>query len=594
MGKGDYMKLTDYIVEFLSQQGVNVVFGYQGGAITHLVDSIYKNDNLKFISTYHEQAAAFAAESYARVTGNIGVATATSGPGATNLITGIGSAFFDSIPCLYITGQVNTDEYKRSSDIRQEGFQETDIVNIVKPITKYAVMIKEAEEIKYYLEKAVYIAKSGRPGPVLLDIPMNIQRAEINTSILESFYNSDEYKKAEEQDIKIQDINKIIELVKSSKRPIILAGGGIRLSNAVNELKRLIEITGIPVVTTLMGIDCVDHNNICHVGFIGAYGNRYSNLALANTDLLIVLGSRLTSRQTSTMTDSFARDAKIVHIDIDKNELNTKVKEFLSIQSDLKVFINKLIESLVKDKYLFDFSWWREKIRKYKELYPSYPTQNEINKLDPNEFMQKLGEILNDNSIICLDIGQNEIWASQSLKIKKNQRLLNFGGMGPMGVALPAAIGAYIARPNSKIIAIAGDGGIQMNIQELQTVVREKMCIKIIIMNNKSLGMIRHFQEMYFESRYYGTIEGYSIPDFIKISEAYGIKSFKINAESQVGELEQKLNDENSYVIEIELNSPTYVIPKLAMGRPIEDQEPLIDRSEFQNNMIIDIYKKTK
>lgn len=585
------MKLTDYIVEFLREQGVNVVFGYQGGAITHLIDSVYKDSNIRMISTYHEQAAAFAAESYARVSGNIGIAIATSGPGATNLITGIGSAFFDSIPCLYITGQVNTFEYKRSDYIRQEGFQETDIVNIVKPITKYAVMIKESEKIRYYLEKAEYIAKSGRPGPVLIDIPMDIQRAEINEANLESFYDCDEYKNAEEYDVSIQDINAVIEMMRASKRPVILAGGGIRLSNATNELEKLIQITRIPVVTTLMGIDCVDHNNICHVGFAGSYGNRYSNLAVANSDLLIVLGSRLTTRQTSTMTDSFAREAKIVHIDIDNNELNIKVKECLSIQCDLKLFIHKLNENIVKSKYLFDYTWWREKISGNKELYPSYPTQKEINTLDPNEFMYKLGEVLNENSIICLDIGQNEIWAAQSLKTKKNQRLLNFGGMGPMGVALPAAIGAYSASPNSTIIAIAGDGGIQMNIQELQTVVREKMPIKMIIMNNRSLGMIRHFQEMYFQSKYYGTIEGYSTPDFIKISEAYGIETFKVSDERQFNELQEKLNNDRSYFIEIDLKNPTYVIPKLAMGRPIEDQEPLLNRNEFHNNMIIDIYQ---
>lgn len=585
------MKLSDYIVQFLKNNGVTIIFGYQGGAITHFVDSIYKEEGIKFISAYHEQGAAFAAEGYARVSGNIGVATATSGPGATNLVTGIGSAFFDSIPCLYITGQVNTFEYKTTCNVRQEGFQETDIVSIVKPITKYAIMVKQAERIRYYLEKSIYIAKSGRPGPVLIDIPMDIQRTEINPYNLESFYDSNEYKEEQKETIYAQNVDKLIEMIKASTRPIILIGGGIRIANASNELEELTEITGIPVVTTLMGIDAIDHYNKYHIGFIGAYGNRYSNFAVANSDLLIVLGSRLTSRQTSTMTNSFARNAKIVHVEIDETELNRKIKEDLSIRCDLKLFLGALNKRLVSQDIYLDYSWWREKIANYKKTYPSYPTQKHNNNLDPNEFMYKLSQILDDNSIICLDVGQNQIWASQSLKLRKNHRLLNSGGMGAMGFALPAAIGAYIARPSFKVIAIAGDGGIQMNIQELQTIVREKMPIKIIIINNKSLGMIRHFQEMYFEAKYCGTIQGYSTPDFIKISEAYGIKSFKISNESQISELKEKLNDDESYVIEVEFHNITYVIPKLAMGRPIEDQEPLLNRMEFENNMIISVYQ---
>ena len=585
------MKLSDYIVQFLKDNKVTAVFGYQGGAITHFVDSVYKAEGIRFISNYHEQASAFAAEGYARVSQNIGVCTATSGPGATNLITGIGSAFFDSIACLYITGQVNTYEYKRFPGIRQDGFQETDIVSIVKPITKYCTMVSDAQKIKYYLEKAFYLAKSGRPGPILLDLPMDIQRAEINPDELVGFYESMEYKKEIEQKVCVEDIKSLIDLIKESKRPVILAGGGIRLAKAESQLEKLIECTGIPVVSTLMGIDCVDHDNKCYVGYMGAYGVRYANLAVANSDLLIVLGSRLTSRQTSSITNSFARKAKIVHIDIDKNELNIKKKEDLSIECDLQLFLGSFNDAIKKCDYKFDFSNWIEKINSYKILFPSYRVEKNIDKIEPNQFINKLSQMLDKNSIICLDIGQNQIWASQSLKLKKNQRLLNAGGMGPMGFSLPAAIGAWAARPDCKIVVIAGDGGIQMNIQELQTIVREKIPIKIIVMNNKALGMIRHFQEMYFESNYYGTIEGYSAPNFMKISEAYGIKSLKISDESQVDELKVKLNDDESYFIEINLENITYVIPKLGMGRPIEDQEPLLSRKELKENMIIDIYK---
>mgnify|MGYP001603145215 FL=1 len=283
----------------------------------------------------------------------------------------------------------------------------------------------------------------------------------------------------------------------------MLFRSGIRLANASENIEKLIEITGIPVACTLMGIDCINHNHACYVGYMGSYGNRYSNLAVANCDLLIVLGSRLTSRQTSSITDSFAREAKIVHVDIDKNELNIKVKEVLSIKCDLNLFISELNNSLSKFDYKFDFTSWIDKINNYKTMYPSYEYHKDTNEIDPNEFMNKISEMLHPNSIICLDIGQNQIWASQSLKLKKSQRLLNAGGMGPMGFGLPAAIGAWYARSNYKVVTITGDGGIQMNIQELQTIAREKIPIKIIIMNNKALGMIRHFQEMYFESNYY-------------------------------------------------------------------------------------------
>jgi len=585
------MKLSDYVVQFLIDHEVSIIFGYQGGAITHLVDSIYKADKIKFMSNYHEQASAFAAEGYARVSGKIGVCTATSGPGATNLITGIASAYFDSIPCLYLTGQVNTYEYKRNNEIRQEGFQETDIVSIVTPITKYSIMITDAKKVKYCLEKAFYIAKTGRPGPVLLDLPMNIQRQEINPEELLGFYESEEFNREIKQQVNIQDISTLKELIEVSKRPLILVGGGIRLAAAEKELEKLIELIGIPVVSTLMGIDCVNHEHKCYVGYMGAYGNRYANLAAANCDLLLVLGSRLTSRQTSTMTESFARAAKIIHVDIDKNELNTKVKEYLSIECDLKLFMNALNESLVKTPCICTFDSWIDKINSYKIKYPSYPTQKKLGEIDPNEFMYEVGEMLNENSIICLDIGQNQIWASQSLKLKKNQRLLNAGGLGAMGFGLPAAIGAWYAKPNYKIVAITGDGGIQMNIQELQTISREKIPIKIIVMNNKALGMIRHFQEMYFNSNYYGTIEGYSAPDFVKISEAYGIKSIKIAAETQMDELKEKLENEESFFIEVDLKNITYVIPKLSMGRPIEDLEPLLTREELGKNMMIDMYK---
>ncbi|MGL6107479.1 thiamine pyrophosphate-binding protein [Romboutsia sp.] len=589
------MKVSDYIVKFIKEYNVDTIFGYQGGMITHLVDSIFKEDGINFVSLYHEQGAAFAAEGYSRVSGNIGVAIATSGPGATNLVTGIASCFFDSIACIFITGQVNTYELRRNDNIRQEGFQETDIIKIVQSITKYSVSIKNAEDIKYHLEKAFFLAKNERCGPVLLDIPMNIQRAEVNEDELKGFYYTDEHLEMEKYILNEVDLNNdiqnVINLIKESSRPIILSGGGIRIGRAIDELKLFSVVSNIPVVTTLMGLDSIDSEHENYVGYMGSYGNRYSNLAVANSDLLIVLGSRLTTRQTSTNVKSFAREAKIIHVDIDNNELNLKLKEDISIRCDVKVFLTKIINKLNIDDYKYDFSIWMDKIKNYKKQYPSYPTKIYKSEIDPNEIMHFIGDLCNKNTIFSLDIGQNQIWASQSIAIKKGQRVLNAGGMGPMGFSIPAAIGAWYSSKKSKIISIVGDGGFQMNIQELQTIIRDNIPIKIIIMNNQALGMIRHFQELYYDSKYYGTIEGYSTPDFIKVCTAYGIDSTKISSIDEIHKIKELLDDDKSHLIEITLSQITYSIPKLEMGRPIEDQSPLLDRDEFYKNMIVKAYK---
>lgn len=585
------MKLSNYVISFLKEEGVDTVFGYQGGAITHLVDSLDRVEGIEFFSMYHEQGAAFAAEGYARIKGDIGVAIATSGPGATNLLTGIGSAFFDSIPCLYLTGQVNTYEYKKSEEVRQAGFQETDIVSVVKPIVKFAKRVTDPERIRYTLEKAVFIARSGRPGPVLIDIPMDIQRAEINEKSLISYYEVEGSGKDGQNQVESQVIQEAIKDIigdlKVSKRPVALVGGGIRLAKAEKKLSKWIAQTHIPVVTTLMGLDSIDHSKEEFTGFIGAYGNRYANLAVANADLVLVLGSRLSSRQTSPNPETFAREAKIIHIDIDENELGRTIKAEKVLKCELGCFLEIMNHTLEKDSFKWDFSLWLKKIDTYKRAYPSYPTQQELNTIDPNKLMKMISEGMSSTGIICTDVGQNQMWAAQSFCIKEGQRFLTSGGMGAMGFALPTAIGACKAEPEACVIAIAGDGGVQMNIQELQTIIREKLPIKLLIINNKALGMIRHFQEMYFESNYYGTMRGYTTPDFVKIGEAYGIASKPITSYEEVAEIESLLLESQAYLFEIDLKPITYVIPKLSMGRPIEDQDPLIDREELQRHMII-------
>ncbi len=577
------MKVTDIIVKCLFEEGITDVFGYPGGMVTHVYDSFAKHEGIKINSTYHEQAAAFAAEGYSRITNNFGVAFATSGPGATNLITGIGSAYFDSIPCLYITGQVNSYESNSDGYSRQMGFQETDIISMVKPITKYCRYIDNADDIIEELEKAITIATSGRKGPVLLDIPMNIQRGDIEYRPL----NIDKTK--ESNKLNSSDIDSVIELINNSERPVLLAGGGLRLSGAVDELRKIVELTDIPVVYSMMGKDALSEDNESNYGLIGAYGNRYGNYILANSDLIISLGSRLDNRQTGNLT-SFARQAKIIRVEIDANELRRNIKnDEVKINCDVKSFLEEWIkrgkDSSIKEKYDW-LSYCKNIKSKYADSTNSYM---------PNTFINSISKKLPEDAVITTDVGQNQVWISQSFAVKENQRVLTCGGMGAMGFSLPAAIGASYAT-DGIVYAFCGDGGVQMNIQELQFLARENPNVKIIMLNNSSLGMIRHFQELYFDKKYVGTTANgdYTVPNFKKVVEGYGIEFRSIKSIDGIDSIEELLTKSGSAFIEILLEDETYACPKLSMGHPIEDQEPLLDRDELDCNMIIPVYGDEK
>lgn len=581
------MKLSDYIIDFLVKEGVSYVFELIGGAITHLLDSVYSRNDIQCISVHHEQSAAFAAEAYARINGNLGVAMATSGPGALNLATGIGSCYFDSVPCLFITGQVNTYEYKFERVVRQLGFQETDIVSVVKPLTKYAELVADAESIRYHLEKAVYLARSGRPGPVLLDLPMNIQRAQIAPEKLKGFFESEELNECPQV-----TIDEVITLLERARRPVILAGGGVRTAKATDELCLLVEKTGIPVVTSLMGLDAIPHDNPAFFGMIGAYGNRYSNLTLANCDFLLILGSRLDTRQTGTRPETFARAAKRVHVEIDPAELNEKVQADVAINCDVRDFLSK-INAKLEGCVNTDLSPWYEIIKAYREKYPTLSQQNKVGNIDPNRFMDLLSLNCAEGDIICLDVGQNQMWAAQSFRIKQKQRMLISGGMGAMGFALPAALGAAKAAPGRKVIVIAGDGGIQVNIQELDTIVNHNLPVKIFVMDNRCLGMVRQFQDMYFSGRQQSTVIGYSCPDLGKVVKAYGIPSYMITSLTSAQEIiETVLKTEGPAFVDIKLEQTTCVDPKLVVNRPIEDMSPHLDRTELRKIMLIQLVEE--
>ena len=576
------MKASDAIADFLRETGCSHVFGYPGGAVTHLVDSLTRRPGTRFVGTYHEQAAAFAAEGFARMTNNIGAAVATSGPGATNLLTGIGSAWFDSIPCLYITGQVNTYEYKGGSNVRQLGFQETDIVSVASPIAKYAVRVTHAADLRYELEKAVSIARSGRKGPALVDIPMDIQRAEVDWQNLRGYVTP-----APAPSPTVLQMDEVIGLLNGSSRPVLLVGGGVRLASAAEQLRLVAEKLRIPVVSSLMGRDAFDNGSELYLGMVGAYGNRYANLTVANSDLVLALGTRLDTRQTGTNPASFARGARLIRVDVDRDELGHRIKpDELGIQADVGVFLSALNERAGEIRP--DTGRWLSRVWEYRRRYPTgtgggYP--------DPNSIMEAISGSLGPRDAVCLDVGQNQMWAAQLLRVTGQQRLLTSGGMGAMGFALPSAIGAWYSGTADHVVAIAGDGGMQMNIQELALVARNRIPVKIAVLNNRSLGMIRQFQEQYFDSRFAATVSGYTAPDFCAVAEAYGVRSRRITSREDMPLLRDALRSDGAMLIEIMLPQDTRVLPKLSVNRPIEEQDPQLDRAELAGNMVIAPYE---
>lgn len=562
------MKVSDYIVDFFIKKEISDVFGYPGGMVTHLMESFSNRKNeIKAHVNYHEQASAFAACGYAQVSGKAGVAYATSGPGATNLITGIANAWFDSIPTIFITGQVNTFETRDKFGIRQNGFQETDIVSMVKGITKYCTYISRVEDIRYELEKAWYYANEGRKGPVLLDIPMNVQRGQIEVEKLESFCTLEIEKLG-----KKYELDAFQKMLKKAKRPVILVGAGVKSANAEQIFQKVVEKWNIPVVSSMISFDVLDYNHSNFYGFVGAYGQRCANFIIAKSDLVIAMGSRLGIRQTGGKVENFAPEAELVRIDIDSNEFSKKIKENeLDIECDIKEFLG-VVEK--KDIQFSDLKEWIDVCKIIKKKLKDIDTGEE------NRIIQKFSNRLPEDIVITTDVGQNQVWVAQAFQTKKKHRVLFSGGHGAMGYSLPAAIGAYYGS-RVPVLCFNGDGGIQMNIQELQFIARERIPITIVILNNSALGMIRHFQEMYFNSNFFQTLEcgGYSTPEFQKIANAYGLDYCKISKEDEVEEI--KLDINKPQIIEICLQNHTYVFPKLEYGMPNQDQHPLIERELY-------------
>jgi len=570
------LKVSDFIAKFIENKGISSVFELSGGMITHILDSINQKTDINIITMHHEQGAAFAAEGFARISGLPGVALATSGPGATNLLTGIGSCYFDSTPAIFITGQVNRHELKREKEIRQLGFQETDIVSMAKPITKYCIQISNPNDIPRIFEKAYQLALEGRPGPVLIDIPMDVQRTQIETV----FYKN-EQKNQEEIDLAV--LQKLLFDIKQAKRPLILAGRGIKASNSKDLFDKFLKQTKIPVITTLLGLDLIGFDNLQRVGFIGSYGNRWANIAFGECDLLIVLGSRLDIRQTGADTQ-FIENRKIYHIDCEKDEINNRVKGCVGIVTDLKSFFSSFEN--IYSKFIFDLpnDWVKHII----DLKLTWPDTKELvsEGINPNVFMHALSSQSQKAKAYLADVGSHQMWAAQSLEITEGQHFLTSGGMGAMGFSLPASIGASIALNKQPVVVLVGDGSIQINIQELQTIVRNKLPIKIIVLNNNSLGMIRQFQDSYFDSRYQSTLWGYNAPDFAKVSIAYGIEAITISEPDEINvAIDWLWNNENTLspqLLQVMIDPHTNTYPKIAFGRPITEMEPFAKPIEME------------
>lgn len=532
------MNVAEYIAHFLVRQGIRHVFGFQGGAILKLIDEIVATGQIEYVQNYHEQASAFCADAYARVTGNLGVALATSGPGATNLITGIANAQFDSIPTLFITGQDYTANVTKQNGARQNGFQDLDIVSVVKPITKYALMITDETRVPYEIEKACWLARTGRPGAVLLDIPIDIQFKTIEPDLLDTFQPPADV-------FEVATTVEVIERIKQAKRPVILIGGGVRISRSQKELRAFAERTNIPVVATLNGLDVFEGA----YGFAGLHGNTFANLAVQNADLLLAFGVRFGQRQVGKAPQNYTT-AFVIHIDIDDNELRRIFPNELGIESNLKPYLSALNLD-IRDVVLPNFDVWHKVIR---EWTVKYRANAYLNKecVDPVKAVERISAFFSPDAIITSDVGQNQMWVAQGFRSRTGQRLLNSCGHGSMGYSVPASIGAKTAFPERQVIAFTGDGGLQMNLQEFMFIGSHQPGIKCIVFNNKTLGMMREVQARYYKSHHHGANpKDFSCVNLERLAHTYQIGYRRIEKLDDIDALQDVLADGKPYIIDI-------------------------------------------
>ena len=515
------MELTgaQIVCESLLKEGVDVIFGLPGGAVLPLYGALSGYPQLRHILVRHEQAAAMAADGYARATGKVGVCTATSGPGATNLATGIAGAMMDSIPMVAITGQVPRPAIGRDS------FQETDITGITLPITKHNMLVMNVDDIPQAIKETFYIARSGRPGPVLLDIPKDVLAGERRSFVWPESVNLPGYNPPGGADD--FQITQACELINQAERPIILAGHGVLISHAYAELKELAEKAQIPVITTLLGISSFPTDHLLHVGMPGMHGMAYASLAIDKADLLISLGMRFDDRVTGRLSD-FAPNARVVHVDVDPSEFHKNVKATAPVLGELKQVLNQMLPRVERKTHLE----WLQHIDTLRAEHPSFSIRS-TDELLPQYVLKQLSEITNGDSIIVTGVGQHQMWAAQHYAFKEPNTLLTSGGLGAMGFEVPAALGAKVGRPDKLVWSIAGDGGFQMTLCDLATAVENNIDVKFAILNNGTLGMVRQWQDFFYDKDYFATVYSGN-PDFVKLAEAYGITGIRVTDKAQV------------------------------------------------------------
>lgn len=552
------MKCSEVLLECLREQGVDTIFGYPGGTVLNIYDALYNRKDINHILTAHEQGATHAADGYARATGKVGVVLATSGPGAANTVTGIATAYRDSVPMVVITGQV------ARSLLGKASFQELDITSITKPITKKNYIVKNPKMLPEIVREAFEITRSGRPGPVLIDIPKDIQQTEIDYQPVEV---DTSYKASGLSDMSEEMgsyLDKAVELINSSKRPVIFAGGGVKISDSCGELLEFAEKLKSPVACSLMGTGAFPGTHPYFTGLVGMHGSRCSNLAISNCDLLIAVGARFSDR-TICKVDGFAPYAHIIHIDIDPEELGKNVDTEIPLCGDVKKFLKLLLDRVDEKKP----GNWNKQIQSWKETYaPAYKSNGSLN---PQYLLSKIHELTEGKSIITTEVGQNQMWTAQYYPFTEPRTFISSGGLGTMGYGLGAAIGAAVGKPECRVINIAGDGSFRMNLNELSTVSKYRLPIVQVVLNNSSLGMVRQWQKMFHDERYSQT----SLADevsFTKLANAFGIKSVRITEDAEVEKtFVEALQSNEPILIECMMHPDDVVLPMVPAGEPINE-----------------------
>ena len=553
------------MLECLKKEGVDTVFGYPGGTVINIYDELFSFKEIRHILPRHEQAGTHAADGYARATGKVGVAIATSGPGATNTVTAIATAYMDSIPMVIVTGQVPT------ALIGNDAFQEVDIIGITRPCTKHSFLIRDVKDIATIMKKAFYIARTGRPGPVLVDFPKDIQVAMGEFSYPDSV-EIRSYKPTVEGHPR--QVEKACKMIMDSRKPVLYVGGGVVLGDAAEQLTVLARKLGVPVTTTLMGLGSFPGDDQLSLGMLGMHGAYCANMAMTHSDLIIAVGSRFDDRVTGKLA-TFAPHAKIIHIDVDPTSIKKNVRVDLPIVGDVKDVLAQMIKltDKTKDKsaeFVAALEPWHQEISAWKEKHPiSY--KNSSTTIKPQFVIQKLRELSDADAIISTDVGQHQMWTAQFFKFTSPRTLLTSGGLGTMGYGLPAAMGAQAAFPGRQVITICGDGGVQMNIQEMATLVQNRLPVKIVILNNNFLGMVRQWQELFFDKRYSQTCMELPI-DYIKLADAYGAKGFLATKPEDVEKvIKAGFAEDGPVIMEFKIAREEKVLPMVPAGASLNE-----------------------